>query len=106
MSILFWVQQIAFYQKYGFIIIKNVLPEAYVLKHRKAVVSAIKLAAKEGAESVDSFVYGINVWEASHAVTRFLLNTRAAHVAAQLMQVDAGKPDDDMCDGHTHICPR
>ncbi|KPF70023.1 phytanoyl-CoA dioxygenase [beta proteobacterium AAP99] len=87
------VQQIAQFERDGFIQLRQVLP-AELLKHYGAAITARTLALNtqtaplEARSTYDrAFLQVMNLWEHDAAVREFVLGRRLAHIAAQLLQV-------------------
>jgi ectoine hydroxylase-related dioxygenase (phytanoyl-CoA dioxygenase family) len=79
-----------FYDKYGFLIIRGVFTEEEVAFYRQSIICAIKteMPNPRPRGSNGPFVSTCNNWERSRIVSHFILNSRLARIAGELMGVD------------------
>lgn len=80
-------EQVYFYNKYGFIIIKDFFNSEDIIKYIPAIWHAITLDTDIDA-IIEPFLSTTNLWQSSKLVSQFLLNEKLAKAAAELMNVD------------------
>jgi hypothetical protein len=80
-------EQIYFYNKYGFLIVKNFFNSEDIIKYIPAIWHTVTLDTAIDA-IIEPFLSTTNLWQSSKLVSQFLLNEKLAKASAELMNVD------------------
>ncbi len=86
-------EQIAFYQEFGYIKLRNVLPANLLEHYRTFISSRVAELSRDALPLEQRTTYGkaflqvMNLWRHSEAVKEFVFGRCMARIAAELMQV-------------------